>query len=53
MVSRNLCAVTDPGAGVETGEDGADGAADSAGVLLGVGHDSIVLSRSVLEEWQD
>jgi len=53
MVLRNLGAVADPGAGVESGEDGADGGADLAGVLLVVGHDSSVLSRSAEEEWQD
>jgi len=53
MVLGNLGAVTDPGAGVEAGEDGADGAADLAGVLLVFGHDSSVLSWSAEEEWQD
>jgi hypothetical protein len=53
MVLGNPGAVADPGAGVESGEDGADGGADLAGVLLVVGHDSSVLSRSAEEEWQD
>jgi hypothetical protein len=53
MVLRDLGAVADPGAGIEAGEDGADGGADLAGVLLVVGHDFSVLSQSVLEEWQD